>query len=309
MTEPVTRRDFLSVAGGTIAAAGALGAGAPRTLASAPDVTTTPPRSIRKAVKYGMVNIDGSVRDRFQLVKDLGFDGIELDSPNDLDDAEVLAARDTTDLPIHGVVDSVHWHHTLSDPDPAVRAKGVAGLETAIRDCKAYGGDTVLLVPAVVNKQVFYDDAYTRSQAEIRKALPLAEELGINIAFENVWNHFLLSPLEAARYVDEFESPNVGWYFDVGNIVNDGWPEQWVRILGPRIMKLDLKEFSRTKRNDEGLWKGFNVELGEGDCDWPTVMKALDAIGYDGWATAEVRGGGRDRLADIAARMDRILQG
>lgn len=309
MTEPVTRRDFLSVAGGTIAVAGTIGAGATRTWASAPDGTTTPARNIRKAVKYGMVSIDGSVRDRFHLVKDLGFDGIELDSPNNLDNEEVLAARDAVGLPIHGVVDSVHWHHTLSDPDPAVRAKGVAGLQTAIRDCKAYGGDTVLLVPAVVNKQVSYDDAYHRSQAEIRKALPLAEELGINIAFENVWNQFLLSPMEAARYVDEFESPRVGWYFDVGNIVNYGWPEHWVRIIGTRIMKLDIKEFSRSKRNDEGLWKGFQVELGEGDCDWPTVMKALDAIGYRGWATAEVGGGGRDRLADIAARMDRILQG
>ena len=164
-------------------------------------------------------------------------------------------------------------------------------METAIRDCARYGGSTVLLVPAVVSKEVSYRDAYERSQAEIRKVLPLAKELGVKIALENVWNNFLLSPLEAARYVDEFESEWIGWYFDVGNVVNYGWPEQWVEVLGERILKLDVKEFSRTKRNDEGLWKGFGVKLLEGDCDWPAVMKALDGVGYEGWATAELAGG------------------
>jgi hexulose-6-phosphate isomerase len=137
--------------------------------------------------------------------------------------------------------------------------------------------------------------------------LPLAGELGIRIAFENVWNSFLLSPLEAARYVDELDSPLVGWYFDVGNVVNYGWPEQWVRILNKRIFKLDIKEFSRAKRDSEGLWKGFGVKLLEGDCDWPAVMAALDEIGYRGWATAEVAGGDEPRLRDIADRMDRIF--
>src|SRR5690606_23282712 len=88
-------------------------------------------------------------------------------------------------------------------------------------------------------------------------------------------------------------------YFDVGNVVNFGWPEQWVRILGRRIVKLDVKEFSRSKRDAEGLWKGFDVEIGEGDCDWPAVMAALDEVGFAGWATAEVAGGGRERLAGI----------
>ncbi|MCA9311525.1 MAG: sugar phosphate isomerase/epimerase, partial [Phycisphaerales bacterium] len=127
------------------------------------------------------------------------------------------------------------------------------------------------------------------------------------IAFENVWNNFLLSPLEAARYIDEFESANIGWYFDVGNIINYGWPEQWIRILGHRIGKLDIKEFSRSKRNDEGLWKGFSVNLLEGDCGWDRVMAALRDINYRGWATAEVGGGDEARLRDIAERMDRIL--
>ena len=195
---------------------------------------------------------------------------------------------------------------TLGDPDPAVRETGRKGLETAIRDCKFYGGTSVLLVPAVVKKDISYDDAYTRSQAEIRKVLPLAQELGIQIAFENVWNQFLLSPLEAARYVHEFENPLVGWHFDVGNIVNSGWPEHWIKILNKRIFKLDIKEFSREKMNEEGLWTGFRIPLLKGDCDWPSVMKAVDDIGYSGWGAAEVRGGDRERLLDISRRMDRI---
>lgn len=298
-----TRRQFMKTSSAA-AAAFALGApGAP----GAEQEKQPMRRSIRKAVKLGMVAGEMSLLEKFRLLKELGFDGVELDSPNNLDPDEVLAARDEIGLPIHGVVDSVHWRQTLSDPDPAVRTKGVEGLQTALRDCKLYGGSTVLLVPAVVNKNISYDDAYRRSQAEIRKALPLAAELEVKIALENVWNSFLLSPLEAARYVDEFDSPMIGWYFDVGNVVNYGWPEQWVRILNTRIFKLDIKEFSRAKRDREGLWKGFGVKLLEGDCDWPAVMAALDEIGYRGWATAEVAGGDAERLRDIAERMDRIF--
>ncbi len=265
-------------------------------------------RSIRKAVKFGMVQEpDLSIAEKFQLLKNLGFDGVEMNSPSDLDRDEVIAARDAVGLPIHGVVDSVHWTKTLSDPDPAVREEGLDGLKIAIQDAHAYGASTVLLVPAVVNKNVSYADAYTRSQAEIRKALPMAAEYGIKIAFENVWNKFLLSPLECARYVDEFESDLVGWYFDVGNVVTYGWPEHWIRALGPRILKLDIKEFSRSKADTEGPYAGFRVPLGEGDCDWPAVNEALSDIGYEGWATAEVSGGDRAYLEGLAERMDRIL--
>ena len=161
-------------------------------------------------------------------------------------------------------------------------------------------------MPAVVKKDVSYADAYTRSQAEIRKVLPLAQELNVKIALENVWNDFLLSPLETARYLDEFESPQVAVHFDVGNVVRYGWPEHWIRTLGKRIYKLDIKEFSRAKSDKEGLRKGFQVELLEGDCDWPAVMAALREIGYVGWGAAEIPGGGRERLKEIAARMDRI---
>ena len=267
-----------------------------------------PSGTIKKAVKFGMVQEEGlSILEKFQLLKDLGFDGVEMDSPSDLDRDEVIAARDATGLPIHGVVDSVHWVKTLSDPDAAVRAEGLEGLKTALDDAHAYGASTALLVPAVVRKDVSYAEAYQRSQAEIRKVLPIAEETGVSIAIENVWNMFLLSPLECARYIDEFESEAIGWYFDVGNIVNYGWPEHWIHTLGHRILKLDIKEYSRGKRDREGPYAGFNVPLGEGDCDWSEVVKALDAIGYEGWATAEIAGGDTARLQEIARRMDRIL--
>jgi len=264
--------------------------------------------SIQKAVKFDMIDEDLSVQGKFELLQELGYDGVELSSPNDLDNAEVVSARDATGLPIHGVVDSVHWNQTLSDPDAGVRAEGVAGLETALRDAKEYGASTVLLVPAVVNADVSYDDAYRRSQTEIRTVLPLAEELGIRIAIENVWNNMLYSPLEFARYIDEFESQWIGAYFDIGNVVNFGWPEQWIRILGDRILKLDVKEYSREVRDENGPHAGFRVLLGEGSVNWPAVLEALADVGYSGWATAEVQGGGRARLQEIAAGMDRVLE-
>lgn len=271
------------------------------------EAAVRPSAPLLKAVKFDMIEEPMSVLEKFQLLKEIGYDGVELSSPNELEPSEVVDARDATDLPIHGVVDSVHWQKTLSDPDPAVRAEGLAGLETALRDASAYGATTVLLVPAVVTEDVSYAEAYERSQAQIRKALPLAEELGIRIAIENVWNRFLLSPLETARYIDEFESPWIGAYFDIGNVVNFGWPEHWIEVLGERILKLDVKEYSREVRDEEGPYAGFRVPLGEGSVDWPRVMKTLASIGFEGWATAEVEGGDRARLRDIAVRMDRIL--
>ncbi len=263
----------------------------------------------KKAVKFGMIQEDNTVLEKFNLLRSLGYDGVELDSPSNLDEKEVIDAKNASGLPIHGVVDSVHWRQTLSHPDPAVRDEGRAGLEHALRQAKAYGASTVLLVPAVVNDEVSYADAYARSQAEIRKVLPLARETGVKIALENVWNYFLLSPLEYARYIDEFESDWIGAYFDIGNIVNYSWPQHWIRTLGSRILKLDVKEFSRQKRDDDGLWQGFRVEIGDGDNNWPAVRKALSDISYSGWATAEVSGGDTERLKEILRRMEAVLPG
>ncbi|MEE9394947.1 MAG: sugar phosphate isomerase/epimerase family protein [Planctomycetota bacterium] len=303
------RRDF--VKSSSLAAAGVLGT---PILSSKLGEQSTKPTSapsqelkIKMAVKFGMVQGPKTVLARFELLKKLGFDGVEVGRPAKTPLKELIAASTATGLPIHGVVDSDHWNNRFSDPRPEIRKKAVAALEGAIRDAKTLGASSVLVVPGVVDQSVRYDECYQRSQTEIRKVLPLATELNIKIAFENVWNNFLLSPLEAARYCDEFESPLVGFYFDVGNVIRYGWPEHWIHALGHRIFKLDVKEYSRKKQFDEGPWKGFKVKIGDGDCNWPGVRKALKAIGYSGWATAEVGGSGEERLADIKARMDRAL--
>ena len=303
MSASFTRRQILA-AGGTLAAASLLRS--PLTHAADPPAEAEGPR-IKKAVKIGMVQLEGSLVDKFKLVKSLGYDGIELDSPNSYSQQEVLDARDEADLPIHGVVDSAHWKQTLSHPDPAVRAEGVEARKTAVQDAKAYGASSVLLVVTKVDENSSYSDAYKLSQAGIRQVLPMAKQLKIDILFENVWNNFLLSPLEFARYIDDFESPRVGAYFDVGNVVRFGWPEHWIQALGKRIRKLDIKEFSRELADTKGPGAGFGAEIGEGSVNWPAVMKGLDEIGYSGWATAEVAGGGEDRLREIKERMDRVL--
>jgi hexulose-6-phosphate isomerase len=300
----MNRREFLQAGAGTLA----LTALAPDALAAEQQApaAAAPARTIKKGIMWGTVGVKGSVLEKMKTIKEAGFEGTEMMSHMDQD--EVLRARDETGLVIPSVCGRDHWGKPLSDPDPKVRAEGLEALKQTLRDAKRYGASSVLLVPAVVSKQVSYADAYTRSQAEIRKAVPLAEELGVKIAIENVWNHFLLSPLEAARYVDEFQSPAVGWHFDVGNILNYGWPEQWIRILGSRIQKLHIKEFSRKKRDNEGLWKGFDVKLLEGDNDWPAVMKAVDDIGYHGWAITEQGGGDNpEGLKDLRERLEKIL--
>lgn len=228
-----------------------------------------------------------SVKQKFEMAKAAGFDGIEVRGA--MNQKEVLEARDATGLEIASVSGAVHWVKTLSDPNPSVRAEGLESLKQNLRDAKAYGATSVLLVPAVVSREVSYAQAWERSSAEIRKALPLAEELGVAIAIENVWNQFLLSPLEAAKYVDQFGSAAVKWHFDIGNVLNTGWPEQWIPVLGSRIAKVHVKEFSRKIRDEQGLRKGFDVELLKGDNDWGAIMRALDGMGYKGWMITEQR--------------------
>ncbi len=276
-----------------------------------PSVTQAEPHAfkpkIKKSLKIEMVKEGNTILDKFRLLKELGYDGVEFSSPHSFNHREILEAKQKTGLEIPGVVNSQHWKLPLSSPDPAIRKQCSDSVITSMNDCKMYGGTTVLLVAGVVNEQISYADAYTRTQAEIRKLIPHAEKTGIKIAIENVWNNFLISPLEAARYVDEINHPLVGWYFDIGNILRYGWPEQWIEILNKRIMKLDVKEYSRKKQNDEGLWKGFDVELTEGDNNWPVIIQALEKIGYNGWASAEVPGGGRERLKVVIDGMNKIF--
>jgi L-ribulose-5-phosphate 3-epimerase len=263
-------------------------------------------RDLRKAIMYDTVKVEGSVLQKFQAVKEAGFAGIE--PMSHMTQSEVLDAFHTTGLKPASVCCSTHWKNPLSDPSAEVRKTGVDGLTQALKDAKAYGATSVLLVPAVVNKQVSYNDAYTRSQTEIRKVLPVAQELNVKIAVENVWNQFLLSPLEAARYIDEFESPAVGWHFDIGNVINFGFPEQWIRILGTRIQKLHIKEYSRKLRDKSGPYAGFQVPFLQGDNDWPAVMKALDDVGYTGWGIAEQGGANSpEGLRSLSTAMDQIF--
>lgn len=254
---------------------------------------------IYKAAKWQMIETSGSLIEKFRLQKELGYDGMELISPFEYAAAEVRAASDATGMPVHGVVDMKHWDVRLSSPDPAVRAEGVGYLEQALRDAKAFGGDTVLLVPGRVSAGENHDEVWQRSIVEIRKVLPLASKLGVRVLIENVWNGFCESPEAYRDYLDEIDSPWVGAYFDIGNCRKFGRSEDWVRTLGQRIVKLDCKDWGQSG--------GFG-KIGDGDVDWPAVRQALAEIGFTGWCTAEVQGGGRDELADIAARMNRVLQ-
>jgi L-ribulose-5-phosphate 3-epimerase len=273
------------------------------------DVTTTK-RSLKKGYMLNTFpDKDLPLLDKFKMLQAAGFDGVE--PPSHLNQEEVLKAQDATGLAIPSVT-SGQKSRPLSHPDPDRRAAAVAGIQQALRDAKRYGASSILLVPGGISEEISYADAYRRNQEELRKVLPLAEDLSVKIAFENVWNHFLLSPLEAARFVDEFNSPVVGWHFDVGNVIYLGWPEQWIRILGRRIQKLHIKEFSRKKMKEQGLRAGFAVEYLEGDNDWPAVMKAVDEIGYKGWGIAEPawRPNGVEpatRLKQIAEKMDQIF--
>ncbi|WP_298648422.1 sugar phosphate isomerase/epimerase family protein [uncultured Proteiniphilum sp.] len=264
--------------------------------------------TLKKALGYGMIKEELSLTDKFKLVKDLGFDGIELNTPSEFRISELLEAKAGSGIELPSVVNKDHWSSPLSDPDPAVRKKCIGSVAQSLQEVKELGGDTVLVVPGVVNEKVPYEQAYITSQDSIRELIPYAEKTGMQIGLENVWNNFLLSPVEAKRYVDEINHPLVGWYFDIGNVLRYGWPEHWISTLNRRIVKLHIKEFSRELMNSKGLWEGFKVDLLKGDNNWPVVMKGIREIKHTGgWLTAEVPGGDRNHLKNISAQMDRII--
>ena len=293
----VSRRRFLQTAAALSAAAAlparwAAGAGS---------------GSPKKAILISMLPKELPYLDRFRMAVDAGFAGIEMQTMADAAQAEdVRKASAASGLRVHSVMNMDHWKFPLSSSDPTVVDKSVAGMETSLRNAKLWGADTVLLVPAVVNPQTSYKDAWTRSQKVIReRLLPLAADLKVVIAVEEVWNKFLLSPIEFARYVDEMASPWVKAYFDVGNVVFYGYPQDWVRTLGPRIAKVHLKDFQLDRPSGKFAWKN----LGEGDIDWVEVRKAFADVGYDGWMTTEISGGDAAYLKDVGVRFDRFLAG
>ncbi|MEA4949859.1 MAG: sugar phosphate isomerase/epimerase family protein [Petrimonas sp.] len=300
----MNRKDFIK------SAVAIAGAAAVTPFASASVSQSQPKKKVtlKKSLGLGMIKEELSLADKFKLVKELGFDGVELNSPVDFNLSEILNAKSKSGIELPTVVNKDHWSSPLSDPDPAVRKKCIDSVAKSLLEVKEMGGNTVLVVHGVVNEKTSYEQAYITSQQAIRELIPYAEKTGMQIALENVWNNFLISPVEAKRFIDEINHPLVGWYFDIGNILRYGWPEHWIKTLNSRIMKLHIKEFSRELMNSKGLWEGFNVDLLKGDNNWPVVMKAVGEINHQGgWLTAEVSGGDRNHLKKISTQMDEII--
>jgi hexulose-6-phosphate isomerase len=238
------------------------------------------------------------------LAKDAGFAVVQAPTTPDQRTAEEMkAAAEKAGIRIDSVMNMDHWDYPLSSSDPAVVKKSLSGMRTSLHNAKLWGAAAVLLVPAVVNAQTSYRHAWTRSQQQIRTLIPLASELKVVIGIEEVWNKFLLSPLEMQRYVAEFNSPWIKTWFDTGNVLLYGYPQDWIRTLGKSIVKLHIKDFKREK--DGYKW----VNLGDGDTDWPEVRKALAEINYAGSAIAELDGGDEAYLRDVSRRIDRLLLG
>jgi hexulose-6-phosphate isomerase len=260
---------------------------------------------IYKTLKIGMVKVKGSLTDKFNAAKEAGFAGIEMNSPG-MNVDETTKAIAESGLPVDGTVCSTHWQKTHTSPDAAVRAQALEDLRTAIRDTHAVGGNTALLVVGH-GKDGPEKEIWPRAIENISKALPLCAELGVYIAIENVWNKFLYdhdgdhtqTAEKFVKFVDELNSPWVGMQFDIGNHWKYGSMGDWIRALGKRVVKLDLKGFSRAQ--------GKFTKIGEGDLDWGDVRKALHDINYYGWAAAEVGGGDLERLKEVSGNMDKVF--
>lgn len=270
-------------------------------------------RRFRRSIMWGMVGLPGtpladcSVLEKCKAIQAAGFEGIEPYSH--MDRTEVLEAMRQTGLVASSVCNAKHWEFPLSSPDLQIRQQGMEALIDAMKDAQAYGTDTVLLVPGIVNREVSYNQCWERSTACLREVLPEARRLGVKIGIENVWNHFLMSPLEAARYIDQFDSPEIGFYFDVGNILTFGWPVQWIDILGNRILRIHIKDYSLTRANQQGPGAGFNVPLGEGENDWEAIMAALDRHYRAEWLTIEHAGGDTlEGLTTLNQTLERIIR-
>ena len=297
---PLTRRDVLKSSAVPLAA----------WLAAARDADArqvTAPSAIKRAVLVSMLPKELSWQDRFALARAVGFEGIEMQTVADQTEAEAIAkASEATGLVIHSVMNSDHWRYPLSSADPEVVRKSVAGMKTSLMNAALWKAGIVLLVPAVVDGQTRYQDAWARSSQVIRDQLiPIASGFRVQIGIEEVWNKFLLSPLEFNRYVDDFQSPTVKAYFDVGNVVFYGYPQDWIRTLGRRIARLHLKDFKLDRDAGTFAWKN----LGEGDIDWMEVRKALNDAPNVTWLTTEISGGDRGYLTDVLRRVDRFLAG
>jgi hexulose-6-phosphate isomerase len=262
---------------------------------------------MKKGIWTGGFSAETPMERRFTLAAEAGFDGVELVVDEKLVGADAdlrgLADLARRTVPIHSLM--CGFSRRLGSPDPAERPAAVEAVQRAIRAARLLGADTLLVIPAVVNEQVSYEQAWAIGQAALRALVPTAEHYGVCLAVENVWNKFLLSPLEMARFVDEIEHPLVKVYFDVGNAVLVGYPEQWIATLGARIRRVHLKDFSTRVGNINGF-----VQLLEGDVAWPAVMAALRRVGYDSYVTSEVapyRHAEREGAFAVSRAIDAIL--
>jgi L-ribulose-5-phosphate 3-epimerase len=263
-------------------------------------------RGIQKAIMWSTVGVKGSVLEKMKLVKEAGFLGVE--PMGGMDREAVKAALKETGLMAASVCCHTHWAKPLSAPDEPTRKVGYDGLVLSLQDAKEYGATSVLLVPGVVNDKVTYEECFQRCVAEIKKAAPVAKDLGVKIAIENVWNNFVTKPQQAVDLLDAINSEWVGWHFDIGNVGRYSPAEEWIPVIGKRILKLHIKEYSTKLRDEKGPGAGFSVKFLEGTNNWPAIMAALDKIGFSGWGIAEQGGGGTpEGLKDLSDRMTKIF--
>lgn len=291
------RRAFLKIAAGAAVAA-----------ALVPPAFAAPKRALRKAIMYSTIGVKGTVLEKFRAMKAAGFDGVEPMGAMNRD--EVVAALKETGLQAASVCDHIHWVKPLSAPDEATRKIGFDGLVHSLHDAHAYGATSVLLVPGVARNGVTYQQCFERSIVEIKKAIPVARDLGVKIAIENVGNDFIQTPEQAVDYLDAIGSEWVAWHFDIGNVGRRGpAAEQWIPLLGKRINRIHIKDYSAAPPDAAGK-VAARPKLLDGDTNWPAVMAALDKVGYAGWAISEQPGNQAadvETARDLAQRMDRIF--
>lgn len=249
-----------------------------------------------------------SIVERLRLAADAGFDGVDFDQAGEFTVEQARDAVRESGVFVHNAINHAHWNDRLTSADDAVRAKGRANIEHCIRCSHAAGGSGVLIVVGR-GDDAPAETAEDRCREEIRKLLPLAASLGQMILVENVWNRMMYDhdgqpdqgPERFIRFVDSFRSPWVGMYYDIGNHWKYGQPAEWIRAFGHRCVKLDVKGFSRAKD------KFVDITSEDDDLPWGQVQKALADIGFTGWATAEVGGGGRERLTLVRQQMQKAF--
>ena len=292
----MNRRSFLKVTAGAAATAVFLHGQA-----------AAPRRNLRKAIMYSTIGMKGTVLEKFRAMKEAGFEGVEPMGGMDRD--EVLAAFKATGLQAASVCCHTHWAKPLSAPDEPTRKIGLEGLMHSLRDAHAYGATSVLLVPGVARNGVTYQQCFDRSIVEIKKAIPVAKETGVKIDIENVCNNFITSPAQAIEYLDAINSEWVAWHFDIGNAGRVGPAERWIQVLGKRILRIHVKDYSANPA-DPAARGNERPKLLDGDTNWSAVMKALDNAGYSGWAISEQPGSQAadvETARDLTQRMDRIF--